>query len=911
MQGSVEIFQGVRFKYPWRKYQQRVLAELDDHLNDDHLHIVAPPGSGKTVLGLEVMLRLNKPTLILAPTLAIRNQWITRFCELFLENNSMPEWISRDIRDPRLLTVVTYQGLHAAFTGGHDVEDDSSNEEECEYIEEETSISTETDGQVIQALKDAGIRTILVDEAHHLKNAWWETLSVVKHQLQPVIVGLTATPPYDVSPAEWGRYLELNGPVDAEISVPELMREGNLCPHQDYLYLSRPTATEIEKILAFHDRTSRLIEEIKEDDELSEALTSHPFYTDPLSSLDSIYNKLEDYSSLLIFLHGTGHQIRKDHLKVIAAEKITIPALNNHWLEKLLGFYLFSEDQSFQLWEDHRDSLGNRLRHAGLLHRKTIDLENSMSVQKRLTSSLSKLNSICEITDFEYGILGHRLRMVILTDFIRRDFLNEGNSENEDLTKMGVVPIFEVLRRKFGSKIKLGVLTGSLVILPAASIEEFLKQATHFGAEEVRIQPLPYNSSYCLIYSPDSLKHHIVQIVTALFSAGEIEVLTGTKALLGEGWDAPAINSIILASFVGSFVLSNQMRGRAIRTDPADPGKTANIWHLACVDEYKSSGGPDIELMERRFRGFVGISFDHEPVIENGFSRLKLDKSFTGDYIKHINEQMMSHAGDRSGLSRKWEKAISSGNILIEEMAIPFAGREEYNKVKRFYFHKTLRNLIVMATAGVAGMGPYILEALFRSIRSVRTSEQLIAWSVTIGVFLFTLFGWKAWVSGRLYIKYRDIGEDLENIGKALANSLMYEGTIKTDRNQLKVITKTDEYGGISCYLEGGTTFERSTFLSALEEIVNEIDNPRYVIIRKSSFLSLISQRDYHAVPELVGRNKKYASRFADEWKELVGKCKLVYTRTLEGRRLLLMARLESLSAQFNKSPVRRNIWKS
>ena len=43
------------------------------------------------------------------------------------------------------------------------------------------------------------------------------------------IIALTATPPYDVSPFE----SQLCGPVDAEVSVPELVLESDLCPHQD------------------------------------------------------------------------------------------------------------------------------------------------------------------------------------------------------------------------------------------------------------------------------------------------------------------------------------------------------------------------------------------------------------------------------------------------------------------------------------------------------------------------------------------------------------------------------------------------------------------------------------------------------------------------------------------------------
>ncbi|MGB3182022.1 MAG: DEAD/DEAH box helicase family protein [Cyclobacteriaceae bacterium] len=61
----------ITFKHEWRKYQKRVLDELEVHLDDNHLHIIAPPGSGKTVLGLEVAVRLDKPTLIFAPTVAI------------------------------------------------------------------------------------------------------------------------------------------------------------------------------------------------------------------------------------------------------------------------------------------------------------------------------------------------------------------------------------------------------------------------------------------------------------------------------------------------------------------------------------------------------------------------------------------------------------------------------------------------------------------------------------------------------------------------------------------------------------------------------------------------------------------------------------------------------------------------
>jgi len=152
----------IKFKYSWRKYQLRVLEELQAHLKDGHLHVVAPPGSGKTVLGLEVAIRINKPTLILAPTRAIRNQWIQRFCELFLQTDTVPDWISKDIRNPKFMTVVTYQGLHAACNDQNVRGNDSSLD------------------RILGGLQLQKIGTIVVDEAHHLKNEWWHTLINIK-----------------------------------------------------------------------------------------------------------------------------------------------------------------------------------------------------------------------------------------------------------------------------------------------------------------------------------------------------------------------------------------------------------------------------------------------------------------------------------------------------------------------------------------------------------------------------------------------------------------------------------------------------------------------------------------------------------------------------------------------------------
>lgn len=131
-------------------------------------------------------------------------------------------------------------------------------------------------------------------------------------------------------------------------------------------------------------------------------------------------------------------------------------------------------------------------------------------------------------------------------------------------------------------------------------------------------------------------------------------------------------------------------------------------------------------------------------------------------------------------------------------------------------------------------------------------------------------FGRLTYRTPRFYIKYRDISKDIQQIGEALLNSLIKAGVVYTDNSKLKVETSVDRWGAVFCHLEGGTTFEKSTFINSLQEVIAPIDNPRYVIIRKNRFMLFVKQKDYHVVPEILGRNKKLAEYFKSQWKRFV-----------------------------------------
>ena len=227
----------IRFKGTYRPYQQRVLNNLNSFLDNEKIHVVAPPGSGKTTLGLELIIRLDKPSLILVPSIAIREQWIDRFCSGFLNDVSLKEkYISNDIKIQKPIICITYQAFYCAYKR------DINKESIDDFAEEENSYE---DFDLLKTINDYNIKTICLDECHHLKSEWWKSLeNIIKKIQDNSLIALTATPPYDSSPVEWQRYIDLCGPIDEEIFVPELIKDNNLCPHQDYIYYSYPTKQE-------------------------------------------------------------------------------------------------------------------------------------------------------------------------------------------------------------------------------------------------------------------------------------------------------------------------------------------------------------------------------------------------------------------------------------------------------------------------------------------------------------------------------------------------------------------------------------------------------------------------------------------------------------------------------------------
>lgn len=236
---------------------------------------------------------------------------------IVLQQENTPDWISIDIKNPSFVTVTTYQGIHAACNNL------SENELDDESFAEEVFGSNISN--VIKNLKKQKVGTFILDEAHHLKNVWWKSLIELKSKINPTIVALTATPPFDVSGVEWQKYIQLNGNVDVEISVPELMIEGDLCPHQDLVYFTLPTETEQHKIENYYQHAHDFFKEIKNDKIILHALENHPVYLHPEHYLEWIYENLSSYTSGLVYLHFKGKEIIDLHFEIVGDQQKFVP----------------------------------------------------------------------------------------------------------------------------------------------------------------------------------------------------------------------------------------------------------------------------------------------------------------------------------------------------------------------------------------------------------------------------------------------------------------------------------------------------------------------------------------------------------------------------------------------------------
>lgn len=937
-----------RFSGTWRGYQQRLLDEMAHHLDDRRLHVVAAPGAGKTLLGLEVLRLLGRPALVLSPTLGIREQWLARLRAMYV--GDAPDWldgVGSALAKPGWLTSSTYQSVHAALGGKPDAEDEDEAGEHPDAAEEDEvpgpddlAVIEEKDALpgLLKALTEAGVATLVLDEAHHLRRAWWESLQVLVKHLRTTrpdfhIVALTATPPYDVDDAEWQRYAEVCGPIDAEISIPELVRAGDLCPHQDFIHLGFPRPQEIGAFETFAVEAEALAGRWCRNPALAAMVRAHPWLRAPDEHADAALARPELLAALLIVAEQNDIGGLRAACGLIGAREDAAPEPTARALASLFQAVLdqAAGDEAFALAEADHAALVAELRAIGALWRGKVRLHKDEHLARALTRSAGKIDGAIDIAMAEHAALGPNLRMVILADYIRAEALRRPEDRSTD--RLGAGTLFRrLVAAGFTDAMETAMVTGSTVVVPARLEPALREEAERMGlaADALSLRPLPDLPDWRLLDMPAADRARRLILVTHLFEAGTLKCLVGTGALLGEGWDAPSINSLILATSVKAFMLSNQMRGRAIRRNPARPQKAAAIWHLATIippemvlardqrpawqrvlsaaERPRAHGileldpnrlGRDARLVAQRFKTFAGVTHEAPYQVRSSIARLGLRfHTWTAATVAEVNREMLARAADRAGIATAWGQAV--GHAMRMERPVAGVDTEPPPGALSYVWSMGVAALLAPLLIWVAYLVLYYPQLAQEMGQGAAFLAGLAVLAVAVG------WNWRRiW---RL-VAAGSPGRHLREIGQAVLDGLAVADRLHTPRAGLTVtVLDFGTAGARYCAVSGGTQHDEATFAEAFAELMEPIQNPRHVLTRRAG-LWLVRQVDYHAVPSAISADETALAAFRRGWQRRIGACEIHGTRSRIGRRRLLQARARQYAGAFLRRADKLTVW--
>lgn len=798
----------------WRRYQERVLNNLENYLENDTIHLVAPPGSGKTLLGVEIIAQVQCRTLVLVPSLILKNQWLEA-----IRNYDENTEISSDLENPKEVTVSTYQEVFSKL------------KEKTDFLQQNS------------------ISFLVLDEAHHLKNSWSELLLELKegtHGLQ--VLALTATPPFDANIKEWQRYIELNGAIDEEISVSELIKEKVLAPYQDQLFLIPVTKESANGFSVFIEDQNQIIRRLRSNESVTNCLLELPFITQPLHHADYIYKNFETYLSCLFYLNEQNILWPEEHWQVLGLKrkqrKIKIPPQTRKTLSTLYS-YLFKDNPELEIF--------SYLTKKKWLYDNKLKLFPAYQTNTVAQNVPQLKEAICQIVLKEERQLADDLCGVILLDRIKAEVL----AGKETALEYGVAPVFLQLTELVQKETEIAAICGDFLIVSQEIFESSFQQYHD------KLDPSIIAEGYRYLKITEKDRASLLAKVTQLLNEKWINLLTGTVSLLAEGWNCPAINTIILGNKASSYVQTQQIRGRGMRQNNEE--KLTNIWHLGLIfPDIPLQDQPDLAPILKRLEFIEGLNLIHgRPEISTGSERFDLPEIASLQKISSYTQQSFDTAMDRSKALTLWAQALANGSRL----SMPIFIREkpaEKNAVKQKDEEK------------IISQRPNDRPGFFASLRQ---GELALYFSERKRV--------RHWLKACA---------EMEKLLHALAELLMQEHQISTQDNVL--ISYDDR--NFSCELQTASYHRERIFTDNAKEFLEAIDSPRYL---------LTVRKNIYSVPAKYGRNKEEASRFLKAVQKSFPRAKIIYTRNTLGRQKLIEARFTSIFSKKNQEISQQKLW--
>lgn len=994
------LYNELAFRYPFRKYQRMILEQVVGRQKDQKYHLVAPPGAGKTIIGLELIRQLGAPAVVFAPTTTIQAQWHEKLQMFITPPATVSQFASMDPHEKAPIHIFTYQLIstpaeaqehirEAALTLWQDelVHDgqvpdleaaqarlallrqnnpDAYHKDALRYANRvkkrllhEPDVQIEhflhpNARQLIDELMAAGVRTVVLDECHHLLDYWAIVLRYLVGRIEsPHVIGLTATLPSPEADSEFDNYESLLGDVDFEIPTPAVVKEGDLAPYRDLLYLVKPTRRETEYLNKIQAEFEAAISMLTQYPRFAEWVRA--FGVVPPTSIDpqAEWQRRWDEHPLLMLAAIrllNINDLRPDPKLLTPAEAFDRLELEdwNYLIERFgLDVLKISADP-----QDHL--LLTQLRRAILPFGLTLTERGLMQSRSPgdlvLSFSESKDRAAANILAAESKALGERLRAIIVTDFERAG--------------AGVRQMQGVLETDAGSAVRLfaslaahskvshlcpTLVTGSLFMVPADAAEPLLEHFTaYLRGQNLRaicsIKPTKNPHVVEITGSgPDWTSRTYIRMATAAFERGDIKCLVGTRGIFGEGWDSLSLNTLIDLTSVTTSTAVQQLRGRTLRLDANWPRKVAHNWDIVCVAPGYRRGALDFERFLERHRHYWSL------VIYNDWFEERAPGSSAPPYLHgrvvkgaiHVNPNLMAAL-----LQTGWEglnhfRGLSLG--LHNRHTMRQVGRRDQvydlwqvgGEYSNFSYSSTLLNagdLKIKTVFTLESTLKRLLRYLFSAIVFVLLLTARFALeflvpgaSAGFGTMLLCLIGFSGLVSLiTIAINARTISQAVKSlfiaqipdailldVGRALLEALREAGLVSRNlqADYVRVISMLND--SYQVLLDYASPEDAQTFILAYGEIFAPVRDQRYLIMRTEDRLPNLPLRmlwlplrlwvrdtgmyppAYHPVPKILAARKELVAIFAKYWEKYVGGGQVVFTRSEQGRAVLLAARAQ------------------
>ncbi len=711
------LYDGLAFDGSWRRYQTAAIAafERDREAGRRRTHILAPPGSGKTLLGVELVRRVGRRALVLAPNGAVQMQWpraVRRFGAPAGTAGPEPGFPIAcltyqslcQLSDPEIalgrVAALRWAAERAAATGldvdaarreGEAYEGEAAERRRREIgritaavkreiargehagVELADLLSTTARSRVA-ALRAARVGVVVLDECHHLASMWGYVVRAVLDELgdDVHVVGLTATPPSDLSGAEDDLYAQLLGPVDFTVPTPAVVRDGHLAPYQELAWLTEPLDSE-RAWLAEHDTRFRELVTALHDD--ADGPLSFPAWV--IGRLHDRRRGADEDAELPWADFQRRHPaLARAGVRFLGSAGLALPAgaprgeayrrapdledwlvlLEDYALRRLHGDASGEAADRYAAVAAALGELGFRLTRRGIRR-------GTSEVDRLLTGSAAKALGLVEVLAAERESRGDALRALVLCDA-------ELSEAKPDRLLGGVRdPAAGTARHALmavGADARTAPLRPLLVsgrglrCLPADA-DALLEALVAAAADHLALPDWAAEPDGVLVTLRSSGAEWVprawVELATHVLQSGACGVLVGTRALLGEGWDCPQVNCLVDMTVATTGVSVQQMRGRSLRLDPGDPAKLASNWDVVCVAPELTRGSADYERFVRKHLHLYAPADDGE--IEAGPSHVHPELSpFAAppsDRFGELNRAMTERAAARDEARERWQ----------------------------------------------------------------------------------------------------------------------------------------------------------------------------------------------------------------------------------------------------------------